>query len=137
MAEISALEERLAAALERLDVALHATPARPVADPEDVARLQAQRDAALGTAESAVAEADSARAEMQSLRAALAAETQAAEQLRERYETVKQQKDTQAEHIRELEATLQATVEKQASDREELDALIAALEPLVQEHSHA
>ncbi|MBS8228849.1 hypothetical protein [Vannielia litorea] len=116
MTEISALERRLTAAMDRIGAAVAAYEARPAAPSEE-------DQAALRGLEAQVLQ----------LKQALEAEQTANGQLRERIDAMKVLKTRQQERIAELEEAEAALKAKQAEDREELDAVIAALEPLVGE----
>ncbi|MGR3795206.1 hypothetical protein [Vannielia sp. SX4] len=119
MSDISALERRLTAAMDRIGAAVASYEAGQAGPSEE--DLAAQRGL---------------EAQVLQLKQALEAEQTANTQLRERIDAMKALKERQQERIAELEEAEAALRAKQAEDREELDAVIAALEPLVGEAAH-
>ncbi len=118
MTDISALERRLTAAMDRIGAAV------------------ASYDTTAGPSEEEQAAIRGLEAQVLQLKQALEAEQTANGQLRERIGAMKALKERQQERIAELEEAEAALKAKQAEDREELDAVIAALEPLLEEAAH-
>lgn len=116
MDDITGLERRLTAAMDRIGHAVAAYDTAPK-----------------GPSEEELAAKAALEAELAQLREALAAEQEASAQLRERIEAMKALKDEQQERIATLEAEAGALAKARADDRAELDAVMAALEPLVAE----
>ncbi|NDR56374.1 hypothetical protein [Aliiruegeria sabulilitoris] len=133
MSEITELESRLAAAMERIGNAIEAFGA---GEPEAAVSAEELEQAQKSVSE-AVQRAETAEAEVLRLQQALETETTAGAQLRERVGSLKSMKDRQQERITELEAELRALAEQRNADRSELDELISALEPLVKEQTDA
>lgn len=131
MSDLTELERRLTAAIERIGRAvegIEATP--PGADPDELDALRTR-------AEAAEAQAAKAETELPGLRESLASVQTAAEQLREKVAQLEAMKDRQQARISELESAEEALRAQRGADREELDGLIAALEPLVKEQPNA
>ena len=119
MSEIKALEQRLTAAMDRIGRAMAGFDPQPAGPDEDTA-----------------AEIRALEAQVLQLKQTLEAEQTANTQLRERLDAMKALKERQQERIGELEDAEAALKAARAEDREELDAVIAALEPLVEEAAH-
>lgn len=118
MSDISGLERRLTAAMDR------------------IGRAVAAYEPAQGPGEEEIAARRALEAQAVQLRQALEAEQTANTQLRERIDAMKALKERQQERIGELEDELAGLRAVRTEDREELDAVIAALEPLVGEGAH-
>ncbi|MEL6206594.1 MAG: hypothetical protein AAFR47_14945 [Pseudomonadota bacterium] len=135
---IKTTEQRISAALDRIGAALGQAAGRgDTVPPAVLAEAQAARQEVEREADLARSEATTALQEIERLRQALEAETVANSQLRERVAVLKDKKDAQAEEIARIDAERERIAGERVEDREELDALISALEPLVEDHSHA
>lgn len=138
------LERRVTAALVRIGTAVESMTG-PDGVPQtlhdaalaEAERLRTEVDRAALDVKRATERAEAAEAEITRLNEALEAEATANAQLRERNATLKDAKEEAASKAAAAEQTLDSVREQQSSDRAELDALIAALEPLVQEQPHA
>jgi len=135
--DLEELEKRVAQALARIGSAVEG-----MGGPDGVPRET--HEAALDTAErlrveavDATKRADTAEAEIARLKEALEAEATANAQLRERNAALKAAKDDAIGKADALERETAVIREARGADREELDGILAALEPLVKEHSDA
>ncbi|MBT0956460.1 hypothetical protein IV417_03605 [Alphaproteobacteria bacterium KMM 3653] len=115
MSDISELETRISAAMERIGNAVGQLGIDSGSE-EAVKALEGQ---------------------VLQLKEALETEQTASAQLRERIEAMRAIKDTQAVRIAELEAAQAELGAHQSADRAEMDVIITELERLVKEGPHA